>query len=143
MLFRSRETTVVSANAADQQEVIAAYAMPLRNVDRTFTRSQIEHALARAGTLSDPLTVGVSVDALIHRVAEEPGAFVLVSLYPDVASRSREDPGATGQGVTLPASSVPISARAIGNAVVLVGAGDVMLRYRMLVALDDLLSLPR
>jgi hypothetical protein len=140
---RPREATLVSADAADRQELIAAYAMPLRNADRTFTRSQIERALGRAGTLLDPLAVGVSVDAVLRRVAAEPDAFVLVSLYPDVAARSREDPAATGQGAKLPPWSVPISARAIGNAVVLVGARDVMLRYRMLVALDDLLSLPR
>ncbi len=46
---RPREATVVSADAADRQEMIAAYAMPLRDADRTFTRSQIEHALGRAG----------------------------------------------------------------------------------------------
>jgi hypothetical protein len=140
---RPREATVVSADAADRQEMIAAYAMPLRDADRTFTRSQIEHALGRAGTLSDPLAVGVSVDAVMYRVAEEAGAFVLVSLYPDRAARLIADAGAIGQGSDVPQTSLPISARAIGNAVVLVGARDVMLRYRMLVALDDLLSLPR
>jgi hypothetical protein len=140
---RPSEATMVDAEAADQQEMIAAYAMPLRDGDRTFTRSQVEHAVERAGTLSDPLAVGVSVDAVLHQVTEESGAFVLVSLYPDTVARSRGDPGATGQGASLPKSSVPMSARAIGNAVVVVGARDIMLRYRMLVALDDLLSLPR
>jgi len=67
---------------------------------------------------------------------------VRVSLDRDRAG-SRADPNATGQGVELPPSSLPTSARAIGNAVVLVGPRDVSLRYRMLVALDDLLSIPR
>jgi hypothetical protein len=139
---RPREATVVSAEAADQQEMIAAYAMPLRDADRTFTRAQIEHALGRAGTLMDPRAAAAGVDAVTYRVAEEPGAFVVVSLYPDRAARTNGDPGANGQGADVPRGTVPIAARAVGNAVVLVGARDVTLRYRVLVALDDLLSLP-
>ena len=140
---RPREATVVTAQAADRQEMIAAYAVPLRDADRTFTRGQIEHTLGRAGTLLDPRAAGVGVDAVMYQIAEESGAFVLVSIYPDRAARAREDPDATGNGADVPNGSVPIAARAIGNAVVLVGARDVTLRYRMLVALDDLLSLPR
>jgi hypothetical protein len=138
---RPREATVVTAQAADRQEMIAAYAVPLRDVDRTFTRGQIEHTLGRAGALTDPRSAGVGV--VMYQIAEKTGAFVLVSVYPDRAARAREDPDATGKGADVPKASVPIAARAVGNAVVLVGARDVMLRYRMLVTLDDLLSLPR
>jgi len=140
---RPSETTIVSAAAADRQEVIAAYAMPMRDVDRTFTRGQIEHTLGRAGTLMDTRAAGVVVDAVMYEIAEETGAFVLVSIYPNRVARARDDPDATGRGANVPGVSLPISSRAIGNAVVLVAARDVTLRYRMLVALDDLLSLPR
>jgi hypothetical protein len=138
---RPGEATVVSVDAADRQEMIAAYAMPLRDADRTFPRGQIEHTLGRAGTLMDPRAAGVGVDTMTYQIAEEPGAFVLVSLYPDRATRQRGDPKAIGNRADVPNPSVPINSRAIGNAVILVGAHDVTLRYRMLVALDDLLSL--
>ena len=140
---RPSESTIVSAAAADRQEVIAAYAMPMRDVDRTFTRGQIEHTLGRAGTLMDARAAGVVVDAVMYEIAEETGAFVLVSIYPNRVARARDDPNATGRGANVPGMSLPISSRAIGNVVVLVAARDVTLRYRMLVALDDLLSLPR
>jgi hypothetical protein len=90
----------------------------------------------------DPRAAAAGVDAVTYRVAEEPGAFVVVSLYPDRAARTNGDPGANGQSADGPRGTVPIAARAVGNAVVLVGARDVTLRYRVLVALDDLLSLP-
>lgn len=102
-----------------------------------FTEEEVVAALGRAASLEH--SVLPTVDAYgVYAVNGDKYSFAHVRTFTDRATRQRQDPNLTTiQSIADWVS--PVTFRGVGNVLVMVGSGDVNVRYRLLRALDSLL----
>jgi hypothetical protein len=125
----------VSAQDAAVQDSIASHLALARDTDSVFTIPDVETAFTAAGwrltRVDDKEDLGVRTTTWLT----DQKTVVAVSVYSDAALRRQRDPN-----LATTSRTAALSARGIGNVLVIATGGDAETRYGLLRDLDRLIS---